>query len=434
MSRATEKVSGWDEVSLDQIFDFKKGQGLSKEKLTPDGKTPCLLYGELYTTYSEVIREVRSRTDAHEGIPSVAGDILIPASTTTSALDVATAAAIEQEGVLLGGDINILRKKAGKKIDSRYFAYLLTNQEKRNLARFAQGSTITHLYGRHIKNLSVVIPSELQEQRAIAAVLIQVEDALLQTEAMILKYEKVKQGMVQDLLQNGLDEAGKIRNQSTHGYKKSPIGGIPNEWTFCKLGEFLDENGGYVQTGPFGSQLHSYEYVQEGIPVVMPQDIERGKIILDKIARITPKKAKALERHQVKENDVIFARRGELNRGVAITANETGWLCGTGCLLFRPNAKTLSAEWFSLIYSSPLVQRQLEAIAVGSTMKNINTGVIHALNIAIPSLLEQKRITQVIDSITRLINRERARRNKLLLERAGLASDLLVGKVRTKVP
>ena len=92
----------WKEVRIDKLFDFKKGQELSKEKLEKNGIFECILYGELYTTYSEVISEIKSKTNIKEGIKSKIDDILIPASTTTSAIDLAIASTIQKDNVLIG--------------------------------------------------------------------------------------------------------------------------------------------------------------------------------------------------------------------------------------------------------------------------------------------------------------------------------------------
>lgn len=135
----------WSERALEDIFQFKKGAGLSKEAVTSDGVKPCILYGELYTRYPEVIREVVGHTNANDGVPSKSGDILVPASTTTTGIDLANATAILESDVLLSGDINILRPKDPKQ-SAPFFAYLLTHLLKQKIASRAQGITIVHLY------------------------------------------------------------------------------------------------------------------------------------------------------------------------------------------------------------------------------------------------------------------------------------------------
>lgn len=179
----------WENKMISDIFLLKKGSELSKEKLDSSGKFECILYGELYTTYDEVICHIKSKTNISEGTPSKAGDILIPASTTTGAIDLAIATSLDRDNVLLGGDINILRSK--KKIDSRFFAYYLTHAKKHNLARLAQGVTIVHLYSSDFKNIEIEVP-KIEEQTAIADIITTAEKEIaeMKNKLSLLKDQK----------------------------------------------------------------------------------------------------------------------------------------------------------------------------------------------------------------------------------------------------
>lgn len=198
----TQRLPGfsasWKQVKLAELFDVKKGAGLSKDILDKEGKESCILYGELYTTYPEIVRSVISRTDMSEGVRSEYGDILIPGSTTTTGIDLANATALLEKGVLLGGDINILRKK--QELSSEFFAYLLTHAYRFELAKLAQGITIVHLYGESLKNVDVVVPTDTAEQKAIADVLSKAdaEIDLLNQRLDVLKEQK--RGLMQKLL------------------------------------------------------------------------------------------------------------------------------------------------------------------------------------------------------------------------------------------
>jgi type I restriction enzyme S subunit len=188
----------WMLVELQDIFHFKKGNGLSKGMINESGANKCVLYGELYTKYSEVIHEIFSRTDSLDGTPSKAGDILIPSSTTTSGIDLANATAILENDVLLGGDINILRPKIS--MASAFMAHVLTHTKKHDIASRAQGITIIHLYGSDLKGIKVRIPSGVKEQQKIASVLSSAdrEIELLQSKLTSLKQEK--KALMQQLL------------------------------------------------------------------------------------------------------------------------------------------------------------------------------------------------------------------------------------------
>ena len=188
----------WNEVKLGEIFNIKKGQGLSKDVLDSKGVYKCILYGELYTKYSEVIKNTISRTNKNEKITSNIGDLLIPASTTTSGIDLANATALLESDVILGGDINILRSK--KEISPVFFAYLLTHSYKFDIARLAQGITIVHLYAEFLKSMKVFVPIDTNEQKAIADVLSTADEEIDLLNQKLDALKEQKKGLMQQLL------------------------------------------------------------------------------------------------------------------------------------------------------------------------------------------------------------------------------------------
>lgn len=280
-----------------------------------------------------------------------------------------------------------------------------------------------------IRNIEACLPASKEEQAKIAEVLTAVDHTIAQTEALIAKYQRIKTGLMQDLLTRGIDEDGRLRNPATHEFKDSPLGLIPQKWEVITLGEVVANSRGTIQTGPFGSQLHAHEYTHEGIPVIMPQDMmEDGRIDFQQIARIPANRANALKRHIVKANDVVFARRGDLSRCVPIYQDDIG-LCGTGCILVRVPAETLSANWLAFIYRHHHCQRQIAARAVGSTMVNLNTQLLSDLIITRPNIEEQRQISGIIENVNALIDAKTTHLNKLNKVKIGLMQDLLTGKV-----
>jgi type I restriction enzyme S subunit len=180
----------WEEKVLGKVFSGLKGKGISKDKIVENGENECILYGELYTTYNETIAEVVSTTNSNEGVKSKKGDLLIPASTTTTGIDLANVTSILKEDVLLGGDINILRKN--EKLNSAFFAYYLSNHYKTTLAKYAQGITIVHLYFSHLKKIKILVP-KLEEQDIIASYLSALDtkiDALQQKIEISVDFKK----------------------------------------------------------------------------------------------------------------------------------------------------------------------------------------------------------------------------------------------------
>jgi len=189
----------WEVKKLKEIAEIIKGSGLSKTKIIPDGKYKCILYGELFTTYSRVIKKVFNRTNYKEGTFSKKGDVLMPGSTTTIGIDLAIASALLEDKVLLGGDINIIRPK-NNLCNSEFLADYLTYVKKNKIAEIAQGITIIHLYGKNLKELSLNIPKDPEEQQAIAQVLSDMDAEIEELEQKRDKVKLLKDGMMQQLL------------------------------------------------------------------------------------------------------------------------------------------------------------------------------------------------------------------------------------------
>ncbi len=270
-----------------------------------------------------------------------------------------------------------------------------------------------------------------EEQAAIAEILTTVDQAIEQTEALIAKQRRIKAGLLHDLLTRGIDEHGNLRDPTTHRFKESPVGLVPEEWEVVKLGAVVDRLGGVIQTGPFGSQLHADEYTPEGIPFIMPQDIAAdGTLLLDSAARIPEHRAVDLRRHIVRVNDVLFARRGDLSRCAAISEDGMA-VCGSGCMLVRLSPTAILGEWLAHVYRHDMSQRQILARAVGSTMVNLNSSLLRYLVVVLPDIHEQKRILTPINRFRIQDTMIASLLNKLHLLKTGLMQDLLTGRVLT---
>ena len=186
----------WKMYELDELFSAQRGQGLSKGAIEENGENPCILYGELYTTYKEVITEVKSYTNEDSGKKSKKGDLLVPSSTTTTGIDLANVTMLPYDDVYLGGDITIMRSK--KEVNSLFYAYYLTNYKKYEIAQHAQGSTIVHLYFDHFKKIKVDYPSP-NEQKKIADFLSAIDDKIALVSEELEKAMLFKKGLLQQM-------------------------------------------------------------------------------------------------------------------------------------------------------------------------------------------------------------------------------------------
>ena len=151
-----------------------------------------------------------------------------------------------------------------------------------------------------------------------------------------------------------------------------------------------------IRIGPFGTMLHKSDYVNDGIPVINPQHIKNGVIVPSSKNSISVEKAKELNNYQLKTNDIIMGRRGEMGRSAPVTENENGWICGTGSIFFRLKSG-FDAVLYSKILSSPKVVHYLEENATGTTMKNLNEDIVSHIPVPYIDKSKQNKIMQYLE-------------------------------------
>ena len=269
--RFPEFEGEWKEKRLSEIADLFKGNGISKEQLTDTGE-PCILYGELYTKYkSEVISDIFSKTDidTRKLVKSKANDVIIPCSGET-AVDIATARCVPYDNILLGGDLNIIRLYD---CDGSFMSYQLNGKRKYDLAKVAQGVSVVHLYGDHLKGVKTYNPC-LEEQKKIAKLLSLLDERIATQNKIIDKLQSLIKGLEDKILDNPLwektylrsfmqffstnslsweqlsYEEGEIRNLHyglIHGFQTRGINSaslpmikneaIPKQYTLCQVGD-----------------------------------------------------------------------------------------------------------------------------------------------------------------------------------------------------
>ena len=176
-------------------------------------------------------------------------------------------------------------------------------------------------------------------------------------------------------------------------------GEIPDHWEFTTLGEICQRGGGNIQTGPFGSQLHASDYVPVGVPSIMPTNIGENRIVEDGIVRITEEDANRLGQHRLRAGDIIYSRRGDVEKRALIREREEGWFCGTGCLKVRLGSGVVDPLFASLFLGHPAIREWIVRHAVGATMPNLNTTIMSAVPFALPPLAEQKAIAAVLGAL-----------------------------------
>ena len=251
--RFPEFEGEWQEKRLSDIADLSKGIGISKDQLSADGE-PCILYGELYTKYkSETIKEVISKTniDNTKLVKSKADDVIIPCSGET-AEEIATARCVLKDDILLGGDLNIIRLHG---YDGSFMSYQLNGKRKYDIAKVAQGVSVVHLYGEHLKNIKIINPS-LNEQRKIANLLSLLDERISTQNKIIDKLQSLIKGLNNILLYGTggksvclgnilLERSERSRTNNQHEVLSSTVKGIFSQREYFSKDIASENNVGY---------------------------------------------------------------------------------------------------------------------------------------------------------------------------------------------
>jgi len=309
-----------------------------------------------------------------------------------------------------------------------FFYYLQHNLSYINY-HFFEGSGLKHLQKSDFKKHQILLPKNPKEQQKIVEMLTAIDEAIDKAEALIQKYQRIKHGLMQNLLTKGIDENGNIRSEKTHKFKDSPLGRIPEEWEVNPIGKECKQSGGSIQTGPFGSQLHAKDYKENGIPIITVEHLAEGKILHQNLPLVGEADYRRLRKYVLKYGDLVFSRVGAIDRCSFTSYKEEGWLFSGRCLRVRGGSR-FDAKFLSYLLNYDTCKQWILNNAVGSTMKCLNTTILSNLPIKMPTLPEQSRIASILSQADETIQKEETYKQKLLSLKSGLMEDLLTGKVR----
>jgi type I restriction enzyme S subunit len=184
-------------------------------------------------------------------------------------------------------------------------------------------------------------------------------------------------------------------------------------WHASTLGDLETKSGGVIQTGPFGSQLHMSDYSDHGVPVIMPTNIRDLRVDPIGVARVSEDHVVRLSRHKLEAGDIVYSRRGDVEKCALITERETGWLCGTGCLLVRVQGPGVDSRFLAYSLSLAETRAWISQRAVGATMPNLNTSILREVPVLLPPVAEQRGIAATLGALDDKIKSNRRLRDLL---------------------
>ena len=189
-------TAAWEQRKLFEMATFSKGSGYSKADLAPSG-TPIILYGRMYTKYETIIKEVDTFAEEKAGsVYSKGGEVIVPASGET-AEDISRASVVENTGVLLGGDINIIHPNDN--LIPGFLALTISNgNQQKKLSAKAQGASIVHLHNEDLKDVDILYPT-IAEQRKISEFFQGLDDTITLHQRKCDDLQKLKKALLQQM-------------------------------------------------------------------------------------------------------------------------------------------------------------------------------------------------------------------------------------------
>lgn len=297
-----------------------------------------------------------------------------------------------------------------KKIDRTYLQEYLNYQD---LNTFITGGTRGKLTKGVLSKIPITVPT-LIEQKKIAEILNAVDARIQKTGEVITATEKLKGGLMRELLTRGIGHAK---------FKKTAIGEIPTEWLVTKLGEVATiTRGGSPR--PIESFITSDE---NGLNWLKIGDIKPGAKYIEHTSQKI-KRDGLSKTTQVHEGDFILSNSMSFGRPYIMKIEaciHDGWLA------FKDiKTELISSDFLYYLLSSKSLQDNFWAIAAGSGVKNLKKESVSNVVVALPSIKEQQRITEVLSAVDEKISISQKLKEKLTLLKKGLMQDLLTGKKR----
>jgi len=319
--------------------------------------------------------------------------------------------------------------------DTGFISFVLQN-DSTFLHRRSQGSTFLAIGGQDLAKFPV--PSfSFQHQQKIAYILQTIDQAIEKTEQLIEKYQQIKAGLMHDLFTRGIGTDGKLRptrEQSPELYQETPIGWIPKDWKVKTIDSLSAGYKGSTAIGPFGSDLVMTDYRNEGVPVVFVRDVKESGFKWVSDVYVSTEKAQSLNAHKVKPGDLLATKMG-LPPCVACVypSSMNDAIITADMIKMTPNTSEVDVYWLASALNNDRVRRQVAAITAGVTRPKITLADFRMLQIATPSLGEQRNIKKFIEAQEKLTELELQRLIVLRNQKSGLMHDLLTGKVPVSV-
>ena len=424
-------VEGWKSKQLSGllslILDFR---GKTPKKLGMEwggGEIPALSANNVEMGKIDFSKECYFASDALYRKWMTRGDTQIGDVVLTTEAPLGNVAHIPDERRYILSQRVILLRANDAEICNDYLKHYLTSDLFQTLIRQqSSGTTATGIQRAKLETLPVTFPSSKREQNKVAEILSTVDRAIEQTEVLIAKQQRIKTGLMQDLLTYGIDEHGDLRSEQTHAFKDSPLSRIPVEWEVRSVSSVLIQSpkNGY---SPVESDTWNGIYML-GLGCLTADGFRPKQL------KFAPKGNPSIDAALLHSDDFLISRSNTRSLvGLVGIFKNIGEPCIYPDLMVRLRfASDVSNDYMEQVFMSSLIRRQIENAATGTSgsMVKISGALIKSFAFKKPPLQEQLRILSVLQCRSGCLLKMTDSLGKLRSLKTALMQDLLTGKKR----
>jgi type I restriction enzyme S subunit len=317
---------------------------------------------------------------------------------------------------------------SGKEANNSFLYHLLSFERPR-LESYAQGSTFRSINSGVLHNFPVQFPP-LPEQRRIAEILSTVDELIQQTDAIIEAKQHLTQGFINVLVKTGVQDSPDT-NKVQIGPKQVKI---PTNWDLLRVDELVTDDDDAIRTGPFGSKLKKEYFVSEGVKVYEQSNVYNKDFTQGNRFVTQDRYESELTSYDANPGDVLITLQGTIGDAAVLPDNAEPGVINQKLMRVQVDSELCLPEYFATFFDeSRLADFQIEAVSHGAVVSGLNISTISGIRVPIPSLQEQQRIIDVVESSKSSLDEEQETKQNLQELKRGLMQDLLTGEVRVPV-
>jgi type I restriction enzyme S subunit len=325
------------------------------------------------------------------------------------------------EKIWANNHIHVIKGKPG--ICNRFLVHYLNSVEYRE---YINGSILNKLTQGNMNEIVCPIPSDV-EQEAIADFLdsqcAKIDGVIADIEKQIEILQKYKKSLITEAVTKGLDRSAPMKDSGIEW-----IGKIPAHWATNRLRYVAS-----VKTGPFGTQLSADEYVDEGVPIINVKNIGYGSILAEDLDFVPESVADRLSVHRLKLDDIVFGRKGAVDKHAIITNEYVNWVQGSDCIRVRSNPE-INSGYLNYLFDSTYFGSYVMLYAVGATMPSMSSDILLNARILVPPVQEQRDIAAYLNKqcgkINAIITNKQAQLDTIRSHKKSLIYEYVTGKKR----